>query len=245
VVGGDLHTVATIGDALFVGGHAAVAVSHDGGRQWQQVASLKDADAMGWAVTSDAILAGGHPGLYRSTDKGATFTKVTGASAVPDVHALGGTGNTVYLASPQAGLLASTDGGHSWQVRNAQTGRAFMGTILVDPTNPERLIAPDMSAGLSTSTDGGRTWKPLGGPSRAMAVAWNPTNISQLVTVGMSGAARSSDGGSTWQPIEMPAGATAVAYDATGATIYAGVLNGQRAHTYRSTDSGTTWTATA
>ena len=33
VVGGDLHTLAAIGDALYVGGHAPVAVSRDGGQR--------------------------------------------------------------------------------------------------------------------------------------------------------------------------------------------------------------------
>jgi len=99
-VGGDLHTVTVVGSALYVGGHDAVIVSGDGGRQWRAVPSLAGADAMGWALTGDTVFVGGHPGLYRSADKGATFTKVTGSAEVPDVHALGGTGRTLYLASP-------------------------------------------------------------------------------------------------------------------------------------------------
>lgn len=163
-VGGDLHTVTTIGDALYVGGHEAVAVSRDSGTTWQQIDSLDNADAMGWAVTEDTVLVGGHPGLYRSTDQGVTFTAVTSAAAVPDVHALGGAGTTMYLASPQAGLLTSTDGGQTWQVRNLGAGRSFMGTILVDPKDPNRIVAPDMTGGLTTSTDGGRTFTPSAGP---------------------------------------------------------------------------------
>jgi photosystem II stability/assembly factor-like uncharacterized protein len=244
-VGGDLHTVTMIGDALYVGGHEAVAVSHDGGRRWQPVDSLKGADAMGWALTPDALLVGGHPGLFRSADNGASFAKVTGSAAVPDVHALGGAGTTVYLGSPQAGLLASEDGGNTWQVRNAQAGRSMMGSILVDPKDPTRLIAPDMSAGLTASSDGGRTWKPMGGPSRVMAAAWNPTDTRQIIAAGMSGGARTNDGGGTWQQIQLPVGTSAVTYDASGSTVYAGVLDGQRARVYRSTDGGATWTATA
>ncbi len=245
VVGGDLHSVAVIGDAVYVGGHEAVAVSHDGGRQWQRVASLDGADAMGWAVTPDTVLVGGHPGLYRSTDHGQTFRKVGGAAAIDDVHALGAAAGTVYLGSPKAGFLASTDGGNTWQVRNAQAGRSFMGTILVDPKDPNRLIAPDMSTGLVTSSDGGRTFKPLGGPGGAMAAAWNPTDTKQLIAVGVRGGARSSDGGATWQPIQLPAGTSAVSFDAAGTTVYAGVLDGRRARIYRSGDGGTTWSPTA
>ena len=107
-VGADLHTVAVIGDAVYLGGHEAVVVSADGGRAWRRVRSLDGADAMGWAVTAGAVWVGGHPGLYRSTDGGATLTSVTGAARVDDVHALGAAAGTLYLASPKAGLLAST-----------------------------------------------------------------------------------------------------------------------------------------
>lgn len=243
-VGGDLHTVFVRGTDVYVGGHDAVVVSGDAGRTFSSVPTLAGADAMGWASTGSTVLVGGHPGLYRSTDSGSTFSLVTGAGRVPDVHALGGAGNTLYLASPSAGLLASTDGGASWQVKNAQAGRSFMGTILVDPANPARLIAPDMSAGLSTSSDGGRTWKVLGGPAGAMAATWNPTDTNQILAVGMDGGALSKDGGASWQPVTMPAGTSAVTYDPTGRTLYAGALNGTQAHTFRSTDSARTWTPT-
>ena len=246
VVGGDLHSVAVVGDALYVGGHAGVGVSRDGGRQWQQVDTLEGADPMGWAVTSDTVLVGGHPGLFRSTDNGTTFARVTGAGAVPDAHALGGAGTTFYLGSPQAGLMVSTDGGRSWQVRNAQAGRSFMGSILVDPKDPQRLIAPDMSAGLTVSGDGGRTWKPLtGSPPGAMSAAWNPADTRQLIAVGSNGGARSSDGGTTWQQLNVPTGVSAVTYDEAGTVLYAAALDGERARTYRSTDGGATWAPTA
>ena len=241
VVGGDLHTVTTVGDALYVGGHAGVAVSRDGGRQWQQVPSLEGADAMGWAQTSGALLAGGHPGLFRSTDGGASFAAVTGDAAVPDVHALGGAGDTVYVGSPQAGFMVSEDGGQSWETRDAGAGRSFMGTILVDPTDPQRLIAPDMSSGLVESTDGGRSWTRLGGPEGAMAAAWDPTDVDRIVAVGMTDSAISTDGGQTWAPLPTPSGTSAVAFSADGTTLYAGVLDGEVAVVSSSSDGGRTW----
>ena len=204
--------------------------------------SLAGADAMGWAVTSDAVLVGGHPGLYRSSDGGATFARV--GEAARDVHALGGSGSTVYLSSPEAGLLASTDGGRSSEVRNAQDGRSFRGTILVDPTNPQRLLAPDMSTGMALSTDGGRTFSPLGGPAGAMAATWNPNDVDEIIAVGMDGGARSTDGGQTWQDLSLPKGTTAVTYSDDGAILYAAALQGQPASTYRSTDADASRTPT-
>jgi photosystem II stability/assembly factor-like uncharacterized protein len=244
-LGGDLHTVSVVGRRLFLGGHAAVASSEDGGATWQLVATLRAADAMGWAVTSSGILVGGHPGLYRSIDGGKTFSRQNAAAAPGDVHALGGVGDRVYLASPQSGLLTSADGGRSWRVLNDRVGRSFMGTILVDPRDPARLVVPDMSSGVMMSGDAGRSWTSLGGPMGAMAVGWNPTNTKQIIAVGMNGAERSTDGGLTWKQADLPNGTRAVSYDPTGATVYVGVAVGGLGVAYRSTDDGATWTVTS
>ncbi len=241
-VGGDLHTVTALGDRLYVGGHDGAAVSTDGGKVWSAVPSLRGADAMGWAQTPAGLLAGGHPGLYRSTDSGATFTKTTGPAQVSDVHALGASGSTAYLASPRAGLLISGDGGASWQVRNPQAGKTFMGALLVDPADAQHLIAPDMQNGLVTSADGGRTWTVLGGPQGAMSVAWDPNNTQRLVAVGMAGGAFSNDGGRTWTDLTMPAGTSAATFSPDGATLYAAALDGSNARVQASTDRGRTWT---
>lgn len=238
-VGGDLHTISAIDGNLYLAGHSAAGVSADGGQSWQDIPSLTNADPMGWAVTSEAILVGGHPGLFRSSDGGKTFSPVPDAFA--DVHALGSAGDVVYAASAQSGVLASTDGGLTWEIRNATAGQSFMGTMLVDPEDAERVIAPDMAGGLVLSTDGGRSWSSIGGPMGAMAVTWNPANTSELLAVGMNGGSVSTDSGATWREIALPPGTTAVTYAEDGAIIYAGVLNGLQGTAYRSTDGGTTW----
>lgn len=149
-VGGDLHTLAvdpSSPDRLFVGGHQGVAASSDGGRRWSQVASLENADAMGWAFLDGEIWMSGHPGLRRSTDGGRRFDPAGGRLENTDVHALGGAGGVLYAASPAEGLLASTDRGRSWVLRSAQAGRGFMGSMLVDPADPDHVVAPDMQQG--------------------------------------------------------------------------------------------------
>ena len=241
-VGGDLHVLTALGDRLYVGGHDGGAVSADNGRTWTQLASLKGADPMGAAASGDTTLIGGHPGLFRSTD-GTSFSKVTGQGGLGDVHALGGAGGTVYAGTAARGLLASNDGGGSWEARNAEAGRMFMGVILVDPADPQRLIAPDMSAGLVASADGGVTWKPLGGPGGAMAAAWDPTNTQRLLAVGMAESALSSDGGKTWTPLTVPQGAAAATFSPDGTTIYAAAPEGTTAAVFASTDQGQTWKA--
>lgn len=240
-VGGDLHTLTFVDERLFVTGHEGAGVSTDGGRSWMPIASLSNADVMGWSKTSTAFLVGGHPGLFRSTDSGATFTKIDFYSDVSDVHSIGAVGDTIYLASPQVGLLASADGGVTWLLRNAQVGQGFMGSMLVDPTNPQRLIAPDMQAGLVTSSDGGITWTSLGGPTGAMSVAWNPTDREQIAAIGMNGGAISNDGGQTWKQLSLPPGSSAFAFSADGQKLCVATLVDVNARIFTSTDQGKNW----
>ena len=241
-VGGDLHSLVVDParpQRLFVGGHQSAATSTDGGRTWVQVASLRDADAMGWAFLGDEVWMGGHPGLRRSTGDG-SFEPAGGELSSIDVHALGGAGGVLYAASPGRGVLASTDEGRTWQVRSAEAGRRFMGGIVVDPAEGEHLLAPDMQAGVVESRDGGRTWRPLGSPGMAMAVTAVGGDTGHLIVAGGEGAARSTDGGRTWQAIEMPDKATLIAA-ADDTTLYAAALDGDTARVFRSTDSAGTW----
>ena len=242
LVGGDLHALAAFGRTVYVSGHGGAGLSTDGGRTWQQIDSLDEKDGMGWAVSGGDVLVGGHPGLFRSKDGGA-FEPVSGLP-VTDIHGLGGAGETLYAASPQGGLYMSTDAGRSWQRRGPE-GAAIMGTILVDPRDHDRLIAPDMNAGVVASVDGGRTWTSLGGPSGPMSVARNPVDDKELVAVGMGGAQRSTNAGRDWTLLPTPAGVIAVTYDPTEpGRVFAAALSGDRAVIFTSDDDGATWVRT-
>ncbi len=245
-VGDHLHTTSVMGDRYFMTGHESAGVSEDGGKSWKPMHSLDGADVMSWTSSSLGILAGGHNGLFKSTDKGATFKKITFFGSTSDVHAIGAAGKTVYLGSPQVGLLSSIDGGATWKMRNAKVGQNFMGSLLVDPRNPKRVIAPDMSAGLSISTNGGATWSSLGGPAGPMAVAWNVKNIKEIAAIGMMDSAMSADGGHTWKQIRLPHGAAAIDFSADGKKLIVGVLVGNKAQIYTSINRGKNWqTSTA
>ncbi|HEX7038313.1 MAG TPA: hypothetical protein VF210_21285, partial [Pseudomonadales bacterium] len=72
-----------------------------------------------------------------------------------------------------AALFRSTDGGESWHelagLRGHGTGRDWqpgagglcLHTILLDPTNPDRIFVAISAAGAFRTDDGGRTWKPI------------------------------------------------------------------------------------
>lgn len=81
--------------------------------------------------------------------------------------------DTVYAGVEDAGLFRSTDGGGTWKemsgLRNHSTGGDWqpgagglcLHTILVDPTNPDRMYVAISAAGAFRSDDGGETWKPI------------------------------------------------------------------------------------
>lgn len=81
--------------------------------------------------------------------------------------------NTVYAGVEDAALFRSTDGGGSWQemagLRQHATGNQWMPgaggmglhTMLIDPTNHDRLFIAISAAGAFRSLDGGLTWKPI------------------------------------------------------------------------------------
>lgn len=240
-VGDHLHTMSVMGNRFFVTGHDGAGMSDDGGRSWVATPSLNGADVMSWTTSSKTILAGGHIGLFISSDEGTTFKKIMFFGSASDVHAIGASGKLVYLGSPQVGLLMSTDSGITWKMRNAKVGQNFMGSMLVDPKNPKRIIASDMGAGLTMSTDAGLTWSPIGGPAGPMAVAWNSKNSKDIAAIGMMSSGVSDDGGKTWKEIRLPAGAAAIAYSADGRKLIAGVLVNTKAQIYTSSDRGKSW----
>jgi photosystem II stability/assembly factor-like uncharacterized protein len=72
-----------------------------------------------------------------------------------------------------AALFRTTDGGKNWQelagLRGHGTGPQWqpgaggmcLHTILLDPTNPERIFIAISSAGAFRTDDGGKTWRPI------------------------------------------------------------------------------------
>ncbi len=81
--------------------------------------------------------------------------------------------DTAYAGIEDAGLFRTTDGGATWHelkgLREHGTGSAWqpgagglcLHTIILDPTNPDRIVIAISAAGAFRTDDGGATWKPI------------------------------------------------------------------------------------
>jgi hypothetical protein len=157
------------------------------------------------------IVASETGGLFRTKDKGKTWTHLDGLSQAltpavayltPDVVLA--TARDDFRADNGGGIWRSADGGASWK-------HVFGPAAPVGVT--ERLwareiaIAPDTGAvfvatawGVARSTDNGITWTLLNsftaGERRAYSIAALPGGV--VLVAGATGVRRSTDGGSTW-----------------------------------------------
>src|SRR5574341_961958 len=80
--------------------------------------------------------------------------------------------DTVYAGVEDAALFRSTDGGQTWQelpgLRNAKghlwqpgAGGMCLHTIILDPSDPNRIFVAISAAGAFRTNDGGVTWRPI------------------------------------------------------------------------------------
>ena len=81
--------------------------------------------------------------------------------------------DTAYAGIEDAALFRTVDGGHSWQelsgLRGHGTGPRWqpgaggmcLHTIVLDPTDPQRIFIAISAAGAFRTDDGGKTWKPI------------------------------------------------------------------------------------
>ncbi|MER5292944.1 carbohydrate-binding protein [Streptomyces pharetrae] len=190
------------------GGKQDGAYSTDGGATWRGFAAEPVADAHSGRIALAAdgsTLVWTQAGLapYRSTDKGATWSKVRGLGTGAEVVADRSSARAFYSLTGGT-LRASTDNGATFTAR--ATGLPADGRLKAVPGRAGDLWIAGGGKGLLHSTDGGRTFTRLTSVTSASAVGFGKAaprasyqTLYLIGTVkGVTGVFRSTDKGATW-----------------------------------------------
>jgi photosystem II stability/assembly factor-like uncharacterized protein len=135
--------------------------------------------------------------------------------------------DTVYAGVEDAAIFRSTDGGQNWKelpgLRGHGTGPKWqpgaggmcLHTIILDPSNPQRIYIAISAAGAFRTDDGGKTWKPINRGLRSQYipdqdaeighcvhhVAMNPKRPGVLFMQKHWDVMRSDDAGDNWKEV--------------------------------------------
>ncbi|HEU4711074.1 MAG TPA: SBBP repeat-containing protein [Pyrinomonadaceae bacterium] len=232
------------------------------GANWSNVVTGLTGDVRAIGVTPAAVqivYAGTSTGPHRSSDAGATWTKLptTGAPAFPFTVAIAAhpsNSAVVYAGFINGGLYRSLDGGTTWGQVTLPFSNPVVTTIVFDPATPSTMFVASGN-GTFKSTDSGATWTTLnfGTPAQpnVRSIAINPTTTSTIYagTFGQ-GILKSTNGGSTWTPInnnmtsfESTFVSSVVIDPFNVSTIYLGQgSSGSAALVSKSTNGGDSWT---
>ena len=100
---------------------------------------------------------------------------------------------TVYAGVEDAAIFRSTDGGESWNelpgLRGHGTGPNWqpgaggmcLHTIILDPSNPQRIYIAISAAGAFRTDDGGKTWKPINRGLRSQYIPDQDAEVGHCV----------------------------------------------------------------
>lgn len=232
----------------------------DGGASWSATANPAATIVTSLAVDpgdpAKATAGTFDHGIYRTTDAGAHWTPA-GPRAAAEVPAVAATATSVYASIvpdylDPGGVLASSDGGATWQPRNTGLHALTTFDLGIDPHHPESLWAAAGVTGLYHSSAGGLTWdlsaQPQAPPFDPLAPPFTvgaafSADGAHFYTVFFSELWGSDDAGASWRVL-LGLGTTALdtiasvlTHPADASTVYARSYR----TIYGSHDSGATW----
>lgn len=224
----DAIYVASQGPLWGPGGDRGLFKSTDGGKTWKNILSISEntgvTDVVMEPGNSDVLYAaayqrrrhewtlidgGPDSAIYKSTDAGATWTKLKSGLPTVDLGRIGlavapTNPNVVYAtveaAEKKGGIFRSSDRGATWERRNEyDVGAMYYATLFVDPKNEDRIYV--MGVMIQVSDDGGKTIHTLNTRSKHVDnhVIWIDPNDTSYYLVGCDGGLYESfDRGENW-----------------------------------------------
>jgi photosystem II stability/assembly factor-like uncharacterized protein len=221
--------VAAQGPLWSAGGDRGLYKTTDGGKTWKAVLTISENTGVSDVIMHPSnpnvlfasawqrrrhfyTLVNGGPesAIYKSTDAGATWQKLSGnglpagelgriglAVAPSDAKIIYA---TIEATARFSGLYRSDDGGATWQKVNDHLAQPmYYAKVYVDPKSPFRVYVPDVV--FRVSDDGGRNLRPLGEKNKHVDnhVIWiNPANTNHYLVGCDGGLYETWDKGANW-----------------------------------------------
>jgi photosystem II stability/assembly factor-like uncharacterized protein len=238
-------------DAFFAVTDDGLYRTRNGGGSWQLVNDDPFGAVSPWTIAVDPVdplrvyRASGQ-GIFASADGGTTFIPANAGLPGLAMHAVAAGGDAALVASPLfGGVLASSDGGQTWQPgAGDEIEYESLEALAFDADG--RAYAGTYRGLLFRSATGGLSWLRIA-RSFPKAPIWDlapdPGRPGRLLAATELGVYRSGDTGDTWRRSSggLPnTGARCLAFSRSEPeVVYAGL---DRGGVYRSADGGRTWT---
>ncbi len=220
--------VAAQGPLWSAGGDRGLYKTTDGGKTWKAVLTISEntgvTDVALDPSNPDIVYAaswqrrrhfhtlingGPESAIHKSTDGGATWTRLRGGLPFGDLGRIGlsispADNNVVYAtveaAGQGSGIFRSNDKGATWERTSPTIAQGmYYGQIVADPKNVDRVYIPNVV--FQVSDDGGRTQRPLGERLKHVdnhAIWVDPNNTNYLLVGCDGGVYESHDRGVNW-----------------------------------------------
>jgi photosystem II stability/assembly factor-like uncharacterized protein len=220
--------VAAQGPLWGPGGDRGLFKTTDGGKTWKNILNISENTGVTDVVIDPSnpdivyaaawqrrrhyftlINGGPESAIYKSTDAGATWTKLRGGLPAGEMGRVGLAVSpvdpsvvyaTVEAEAEGSGIYRSKDRGATWEKMNSQIAQAmYYGQIICDPKDVDRIYIPNVV--FQVSDDGGRTTRPLGEKSKHVdnhAIWIDPKNTDYYLVGCDGGVYESFDRGANW-----------------------------------------------
>jgi photosystem II stability/assembly factor-like uncharacterized protein len=220
--------VAAQGPLWGPGGDRGLFKTTDGGKTWKNILNISENTGVTEIVIDPqnpetlyaasyqrrrhmwTLIDGGpESAIYKSTDAGATWSKLKAGLPTTDLGRIGlaispVNSNVIYAtveaADRKGGIFRSNDRGGSWERRNEfDTTAMYYSRIVADPKDVDRIYI--MNVFLMVSDDGGRVLRRLGEKSKHVDnhdIWINPNNTDHYLVGCDGGVYESHDRGANW-----------------------------------------------